>query len=324
MQAVVFDEVLQYRADFPEPNASGDRIIVDVIQAGICETDLQLCRGYMCFRGILGHEFVGTARSGRFAGQRVVGEINCACGACELCRRGLPTHCSQRTVIGILNHHGAFADCLWVPEQNLHPVPDDISDDQAVFTEPVAAACRIPQQIDLTGNEFVVVLGDGRLGNLCAQVLQHHGCRVTLVGKHDFKLRLARAFGITAERTTDFSGRKCADLVVDCTGSPTGFTDAMSIVRPCGTIVLKTTVAAEQPLHLAPLVIDEIRVVASRCGPFDAALKLLQTDAVQVVPMISARYPLSEAAEAFRRAADKQTLKVLFNVQTGQESARRL
>lgn len=314
VRAIVFDGELRFRSDVPQRLPADHEVVVDVLVAGVCETDLQLCRGYMGFGGTLGHEFVGVPRTGRFAGQRVVGEINCACHQCDTCRQGESNHCPNRTVIGILNHDGAFADSVLIPERNLFAVPDHVPTDHAVFVEPLAAACRIPQQITLSPGDVAVVLGDGRLGNLCAQVLKHHGCRVTVIGKHDGKLRILRDLGIATMRIEEAAGIARVPLVVDCTGSPTGLEAALRIVRPCGTIVLKTTVAADQSIQLAPIVIDEIRVIGSRCGPFDGALKLLADESVEVAPLLSARYALSDGVAAFEHAARKDTLKVLLDI----------
>lgn len=313
MRAVVFDGALQFTTSAQLRDARPDEVAVDVLEAGICETDLQLCRGYMGFRGILGHEFVGIARSGRFMGQRVVGEINCACRVCSVCRSGLPTHCPERTVVGILNHDGAFAETVLIPEHNLHPVPDSLSTSTAVFVEPVAAACRIVEQVSVTGRR-VAVLGDGRLGNLSAQVLRHHGADVHVVGKHPAKLELLRYLGIGTVLLSELQSNRSCDIVVDCTGSPTGLETALQLIRPCGTIVLKTTVAATQTLHMAPFVIDEITLLGSRCGPFDAALQLLEHGVVDVASLISARYPLDQAVAAFEMASRKDVLKVLLEV----------
>ncbi|MEY3172553.1 MAG: hypothetical protein RLZZ436_466 [Planctomycetota bacterium] len=315
MRAVVFDGELRFTSAAELREARADEIAVDVLEAGICETDLQLCRGYMGFRGIPGHEFVGIARSGRYAGQRVVGEINCACRVCSVCRSGLVTHCPERTVVGILHHDGAFADTVLIPEGNLHRVPETLATSIAVFVEPVAAACRIIEQIPVAGRR-AVVLGDGRLGNLCAQVMRHHGCDVRVVGKHPAKLELVRQLGIPAVLLSDCQSERSYDIVVDCTGSPTGLESALNVVRPCGTIVLKTTVAATQSLHMAPFVIDEINLLGSRCGPFDAALRLLEAGAVEVAPLITARYPLEQAVVAFERASRKDMLKVLLEVRS--------
>lgn len=313
MRAIVFDGGLRFTTSAQLREARPDEVAVDVLEAGICETDLQLCRGYMGFRGILGHEFVGIARSGRYVGQRVVGEINCACRVCSVCRSGLPTHCPERTVVGILNHDGAFAETVLIPEHNLHPVPDSLPTSTAVFVEPVAAACRIVEQVSVTGRR-VAVLGDGRLGNLSAQVLRHHGADVYVVGKHAAKLELLRHLGIRTVLLSELQSNRSCDIVVDCTGSPTGLETALQLIRPCGTIVLKTTVAATQTLHMAPFVIDEITLLGSRCGPFDAALQLLEHGVVDVASLISARFPLDQAVAAFEQASRKDVLKVLLEV----------
>ena len=311
VRAVVFDSHLHFTRDAQLRKIQPGEVAVDILQAGICETDMQLCQGYMGFRGTLGHEFVGIPQTGQYAGQRVVGEINCACHVCTTCRLGLSNHCPTRTVVGIVNHDGAFADTLLIPERNLLPVPEELSTSEAVFAEPLAAACRIPQQIPLTG-QHVTVLGDGRLGNLCAQVLKHHGCRVQVVGKHPAKLNILRQLDIATVLLSDLVPDRHSDIVVDCTGSPTGLTTALQLVRPCGTIVLKTTVAATQTLHMAPFVIDEITLLGSRCGPFDEALKLLRAGAVTVAPLLSASYPLEDAKEAFAHAVRKDALKILL------------
>lgn len=287
---------------------------VSPIVAGICETDLQLSRGYMGFQGVPGHEFVGIAQSGPFFGQRVVGEINCSCGRCDFCSRGMSRHCPNRSVIGILNHDGAFADSVWVPQENLHLVPDSVPTDHAVFAEPVAAACRIPEQLSLDRNTSVTILGAGRLGNLCAQVLTATGCQVCVVGKHDWKLQRLRDLNIDVCLLQEFAPDGSSDVVVDCTGSPSGIEVALQTVHPCGTIVLKTTVADSQSVHLAPIVIDEVSIVGSRCGPFQPALDLIENGSVQVESLISARYPIEAAVDAFEHAQRPNALKVLFDI----------
>lgn len=314
MRALVFDGQLTYRPDRPAPAPLDGEVMVRVVRAGICETDLQLMKGYMGFRGILGHEFVGVAESGPLAGRRVVGEINCACERCEMCRAGLGTHCSYRTVLGILNHDGAFADVISVPQRNLHAVPDSLPTDIAVFTEPVAAAFQIPAQVAVRSSDRVIVLGDGRLGNLCAQVLAARSDHVLVVGKHDEKLSLLKARGIATALVSDALDARSADIVVDCTGSSSGLPSALKLVRPRGTIVLKTTVAGEQTLAWAPFVIDEVTLVGSRCGPFDQALAALDAGTVDVRPLISERFELSRGVEAFERAAAPGVLKVLLDV----------
>jgi threonine dehydrogenase-like Zn-dependent dehydrogenase len=292
----------------------GQEVPVRVLRAGVCETDLQLMRGYMGFSGVLGHEFVGVAERGPYAGRRVVGEINCSCLRCPTCLSGHRTHCPHRTVIGILNHDGAFAEYVGVPQENLHLVPDAMPTDVAVFTEPVAAAFEIPSQVALARGDRIVVLGDGRLGNLCAQVLAGICDSVLVVGKHPEKLALVDALGIETTLLTDLPDRRSADLVVDCTGSETGLPTALRLVRPRGTIVLKTTVADAQRMAWAPVVIDEVTIVGSRCGPFDRALDALAAESVSVLPLISERFDLSNGVEALNAAARRGVLKVLIDV----------
>jgi threonine dehydrogenase-like Zn-dependent dehydrogenase len=315
MRAIVLspDNTLSSRHDYPTPVPLDDEVLVRVLRAGVCETDLQLIRGYLGFSGVLGHEFVGVAESGSFKGRRVVGEINCSCWTCPTCKAGLPSHCPNRTVLGILNHDGAFADFIAVPQRNLHVVPDSMPDDIAVFTEPVAAAFQIPAQVSIRRDDRVVVLGDGRLGNLCAQVLARLSSHVMVVGKHPEKLALLSS-EISNKLLADLEPTHDADIVVDCTGSPTGLPTALSLVRPRGTIVLKTTVAGEQTMALAPIVIDEVTVVGSRCGPFDRALVALGAGEVSVLPLISARFGLSDGVAALEHAQKKPALKVLLDV----------
>lgn len=305
---------IAFRDDYPAPQPAAGEVLIRVLKAGICETDLQLVRGYMGFAGVLGHEFVGVAETGQFAGRRVVGEINCVCGNCEYCEAGFGNHCPHRSVLGILNRDGAFAEFVALPERNLHPVPDGVPNEAAVFVEPLAAAFQIPAQIELKMSDRVVVLGDGRLGNLCGQVIAQSGCRLTVVGKHLEKLALLQARGIETVLLDEVGDERTADIVVDCTGSPTGLPTAMRLVKPRGTIVLKTTVAGEQTLSLAPLVIDEIQLTGSRCGPFPAAIEALERGEVDVSPLISARFPLQQAETAFEQAASRGVLKVLFDV----------
>jgi len=325
MRAIVLEgDRLSSRTDYSTPVPRDGEVLVRVLRAGVCETDLQLIRGYMGFSGVLGHEFVGVAESGPMAGRRVVGEINCGCWACPTCLAGRPSHCPNRSVLGILNHDGAFADFIAVPQKNLHLVPDSMPTDIAVFTEPVAAAFQIPAQIQVGRQDRVVVLGDGRLGNLCAQVLARLSSHVTVVGKHLKKLALLgrppeggryRA-EIATQLLADVEPNHAADIVVDCTGSPTGLPTALTLVRPRGTIVLKTTVAGEQTMAWAPVVIDEVTIVGSRCGPFDRALAALEAGEVNVLPMISARYGLSDGVDAIEHARTRSSLKVLIDVES--------
>src|SRR5687768_4036922 len=314
MRALVLADGVRFEAERPAPECRQTEVLVKVSVAGICETDLQLMKGYMGFRGVLGHEFVGVAESGPLAGRRVVSEINCACWTCETCRKGLNTHCPNRTVIGILNHDGAFADVIAVPQRNLHAVPDALPDEIAVFTEPVAAAFRIPAQITIRRGDDIIVLGDGRLGNLCAQVLARLSNRVTVVGKHPQKLALLQTLGIATALVSDPLDERSADIVVDCTGSETGLPTALRLVRPRGTIVLKTTVAGTQTLAWAPFVIDEVTLVGSRCGPFDQAIHALEHGLVDVEPLITDRFNLANGLMALQRAQQKGVLKVLIEM----------
>jgi threonine dehydrogenase-like Zn-dependent dehydrogenase len=315
MRAIVLDgSRVSLRRDGPQPVLANGEVMVRVLCAGICETDLQLIRGYMGFCGVLGHEFVGVAEDGPYAGRRVVGEINCSCWQCETCRSGRPTHCPNRTTIGIANHDGAFADLIGVPQRNLHLVPESVSTDAAVFTEPLAAAFQIPAQLSLTRDDRVVVLGDGRLGNLCAQVLAGSCERVLVIGKHPEKLALLRSMGIAT--ALQLPKDRTADIVVDCTGSETGLPAALEIVRPRGTVVLKTTVAGSQQMSWARVVIDEVTIVGSRCGPFDRALAALATGSIRVLPLIAERFDLSRGVEALEVAKNRAVLKVLLDVAT--------
>ncbi len=313
MRAIVLDgNRVTLRLDSPPPVLANGEVMVRVLRAGICETDLQLIRGYMGFCGVLGHEFVGVAEDGAYAGRRVVGEINCSCWRCETCLSGRPTHCPNRTTIGIANHDGAFADLIAVPQRNLHLVPESVSTDAAVFTEPLAAAFQIPAQLSLNRDDRVVVLGDGRLGNLCAQVLAGICERVLVIGKHPEKLALLQSLGIST--ASQLPNDRTADIVVDCTGSETGLPTALQIVRPRGTVVLKTTVAGSQQMPWAPVVIDEITIVGSRCGPFDRALAALADGSIRVLPLIAGRFDLSRGVEALEVARSRAVLKVLLDV----------
>lgn len=309
---VLTSDALVVRGDLPVPEPAPGEVRVRVLSAGICETDLQLMQGYMGFAGVLGHEFVGIAESGRFAGQRVVGEINCSCHVCPVCRSGAANHCPHRTVLGILGRDGAFAESVTLPERNLHVVPDTVTDEQAVFVEPLAAAFQIIEQIPELRGQRVLVLGDGRLGQLCARVLHRHAANVTVIGKHAEKLALLTACGISSQLRGDQPPDRSADVVVDCTGSPTGITDAFAWLRPRGTLVLKTTVAGTPALSWAPIVIDELRVIGSRCGPFPPALAALATGGIDVTPLISQRFPLSDALRAFEQVQQRSAIKVLL------------
>ena len=313
MRAIIYDSGgLRYEPAHSAQPRPGE-VPVRVTLAGICETDLQLVEGYMGFAGVLGHEFVGIAESGSYAGQRVVGEINCGCEDCELCRQGMQRHCPRRSVIGILNHDGAFAETVFVPEQNLHPVPEPVPDSAAVFTEPLAAAFEISRQVDLANFSEAVLIGDGRLAWLIAQVLALFDCEITVIGKHPDKLARFTGLGM-AIRLADQPAEKMSNLVVDCSGSTSGLSTALTYLRPRGTLVLKTTTADQYSLDLAPLVIDEITLVGSRCGPFPPALQALQQGHIETEALITARFGLDQCQEAFAAAAAPHQGKVLFEI----------
>ena len=366
---------------YPEPAVPPGEVAVAVRLAGVCRTDLEIIKGYMQFRGVLGHEFVGTALGGALEGRRVVGGINCVCGACDLCRRGLPTHCRRRTVLGIDRRDGAFAQRLVLPEANLVPVPDGVPDRDAVFAEPLAAAIQIGRQVDLAPGQRIVLLGDGRLGQLVARVFRAWGLAPTVVGKSPAKLDLVRRLGLEAmtvdqvddtRRETDVPRpdvpgdaarggcgdpprgkvpldvprpdvpgdaarggcgdpprgkvpldvprpalpgralRQTADVVVEATGTADGLAMALAFVRPRGTIVLKSTVADTAGLDLAPLVVNEVTVVGSRCGPMDEAVAMLAAGGLDLEPLVTAEYPLAEAETALAAAAEADAIKVLI------------
>ena len=304
---------LAFDPHYPTPLADEQTARVRVHVAGICSTDLQIFQGYMGFTGVPGHEFVGEVIEGPAAwlGQRVVGEINFACEQCPTCAKGLGRHCPSRRVMGILQADGTFAEYVAVPVANLHPVPGQVADEAAVFTEPLAAAFEILEQVHLQPTDEVVVLGDGKLGLLCAQVLQLTGTRVHLVGRHAHKLALIRPHGIHTVLLPDHPPGQ-ADVVVEATGSAEGLQRAMETVRPRGTLVLKSTVAAEHHLSLAPLVINEVTVIGSRCGRFSPALQALAHDRIAVTPLIEHVYALTAVSDAVAHASRRGALKVLL------------
>lgn len=289
---------------------------IRLLRGGICNTDLELQRGYYGFRGTPGHEFVGEVvecDTPGLRGRRVVGEINLSCGSCEWCDRGLGRHCPRRTVLGIVKHPGAFREMLTLPERNLHAVPDSISNDEAVFVEPLGAACEILEQVRIPKGERVAVLGDGKLGLLIAQVLQAHGNHAHHFGRHKDKLAISEAAGAATEVVKGKLPAAKFDFVVDATGSAEGLSQAVRMTRPRGTLILKSTVHGLVPVDTAPVIVNELTVVGSRCGRFEPALKLLRSGKVRVAGMISDRYPLGEAPRAFERAAEKGVLKVLLD-----------
>lgn len=308
---------LELRHDVPVPTPPPGEVLVRVLTAGICNTDLELVRGYYPYTGILGHEFVGVVEGDSpLAGRRVVGEINVTCGVCQACLAGRSTHCKWRTVLGIVQRNGAFAEYLVLPAGNLHLVPDNLLSDLAVFTEPLAAALEIQEQVAISADTSVLVVGDGKLGQLVAQTLALTGCEPRVVGKHRAKLALLEARGIASVAATDVAAGSF-DVTVECTGDATGFELAQRAVRPRGTLVMKSTYAGRLTLDASAIVVNELTLIGSRCGPFDKAVALLAADAVDVAPLVDARYPLVRALEAFDHAARTGVLKVLLDVSAG-------
>jgi len=302
--------------EVPPPARPAGFALLRLLRAGICNTDLELERGYYGFAGIPGHEFAAEvleADDAALPGKRVVGEINLACGACDWCAKGLGRHCPNRTVLGIVRHPGAFAEMLTLPERNLHILPEKIPLDRAVFVEPLAAACEILDQVTIPEGAEVAVLGDGKLGLLAALVLTAHGRRVRLFGRHPEKLAIAECAGVAVEVAADRLPAAAFDYVVEATGSAEGLRTAVRMTRPRGTLVLKSTVHGSVPIDAAPVVVNEITLVGSRCGRFEAALALLDHPLIPLEKMIAARFPLSEAPRAFARAAERGTLKVLLD-----------
>jgi alcohol dehydrogenase len=321
----------------PIPKIRDGWALIRVRLAGICNTDVEILRGYHDFRGTLGHEFVGEvvdvrgvsrATKNKWLGRRVVGEINIACRAlgfrdpCEFCRRSIKTHCARRKVLGILGHDGAFAEYLTLPLENLHPVPGSVTDEEAVFAEPLAAACEILSQIKVSefrSSRGAAVLGDGKLAQLIAMVLASTGTHVTLFGKHAEKLALARRGGIATQQIRGDASdlkrkgmRKSFPLVIEATGSPTGLTFAIAMTEPRGMLVLKSTFHGTAPIETWPIVVKELTVLGSRCGPFQKALKLLRTGKMDPRLLITRTFPLAEAKEAVKFAQGRGVLKVLL------------
>jgi threonine dehydrogenase-like Zn-dependent dehydrogenase len=314
MQALYWNgRDLELKSAYRAPIGGAQTGLVKVHLAGICATDLQIFKGYMNFTGVPGHEFVGSVVEGPQAliAKRVVGEINFSCGNCDHCNRGLSRHCPARRVMGIHNADGAFAEYVSIPATNLHVVPDGVADEEAVFAEPLAAAFEILEQIRVNPGDEILVLGDGKLGNLCAQALRQASARVTVLGKHEEKLKLLKRAGLRTIQLVNWQPRRF-DIVVEATGSPSGLQLAHSAVRPRGTLVLKSTIAANHQLSLAPIVIDEINVIGSRCGPFAPALEALEEKHVAVTPLIEKVYPLTDGVDAAAHAAKSGTRKILL------------
>ena len=313
MRALVLDPELSVRDDYPDPAPTPGESIVRVLMAGICGTDLELARGYMSYRGVPGHEFVGEVvdtKTAALAGRRVVGEINAACGRCPWCLDGLGRHCPNRTVLGIVRRDGAFAEFLRLPDENLIALPDSISDELGVFVEPVAAIYEIFEQTKLRRDHKIAVLGDGRLGALAAIVLRAEDYAPVLAGRHREKLDRLATFGLEVRLEEQLDPG--FDVVIDCTGNSAGLNRALALVRPRGKVILKSTAAASASLNLAQAVVNEITIVGSRCGRFAPAIVALASGKVDPRPLVSSVFPLEDAPAAFAAAARSPNFKVLL------------
>ncbi|NDJ76189.1 MAG: alcohol dehydrogenase catalytic domain-containing protein [Chloroflexi bacterium] len=312
MRAVIFDGELRV-AELERPTPAANEVLIRPRLMGICNTDLELMQGYKGFRGTLGHEFVGDVETGprEWVGRRVVGSINITCGACDMCVRGLRSHCRNRRTLGIMNYDGVFADAFRLPVRNLYAVPDAIPDEVAVFTEPLAAACQILEVMHINPSDRVVLIGAGKLGLLAAQVINRTGVELTVIVRRERQARLLSELGIRSAERHEVPDNM-ADVVVDCTGNAAGFAAALDLVRPRGTIVLKSTYRGLPETDLTRIAVDEIRVVGSRCGPFDAALRLMLQSTIEVNTLIEKQFPLTQAVAAFSYAAQPGVLKVLL------------
>ncbi len=314
MRALIYHEHLRLDTTVPLPHTQGEEVLLRIRRAGICNTDLELIEGMYGFSGILGHEFVAevTHGPGGLAGRRVVGEINIACGQCDFCLAGIPSQCRNRQAVGIHNHPGAFADYVALPVRNLHLIPDSISDDQAVFVEPLAAALQILEVVHITPTDQVIVLGLGKLGMLAVQVLRLTGAEVIGVTRHKKQANLLSRWGIPAARIDSLAMQQ-AQIVVDCTGQAGGFADALNLVRSRGVIVLKSTYRGLPQVDMTQVAAREIRVIGSRCGPFVSALRLLEAGLIDVTSLIDARFDFDNALAAMTYAREPGVLKVMLD-----------
>ena len=314
VKALRFDgKNLKYIEDYPKPQTN--EALVKVSMAGICGTDLEILQGYMSYVGVLGHEFVGVvveSKNKNLIGKRVVGEINVGCEKCESCKKGIQRHCPNRSVLGILNRDGAFAEYLSLPERNLHVIPDSLKDEQAVFVEPIAAAFEIKEQIPLKADWHVAIIGDGRLSQLIASVLRSSCLDITCYGRHKNKLERLEKLGIKTRIGIQSSEKYSFDLVVEATGNHSGFLDSMKLVKPKGNVILKSTIASKENLDLTTAVVNEITLVGSRCGPFRPAINALKTGIVSVEGLIDSEYPLRSFEEAFAQAKNSDSLKIVL------------
>lgn len=319
MRAVVFDNGLKLDKNYAKPSPRKGEALIKVNTIGICNTDYEITKGYMGYKGVLGHEFTGVveeinADDKSLLNKHVVGEINCGCGECEWCHQGLERHCPNRSTLGIWQREGCFAEYVCLPVKNLLEIPENVTDEEAVFTEPLAAALEILEQIHIPPYKKVAVLGDGKLGLMIALALNAAGLDLVLIGKHENKLEIAKNQGVKTKLLSDVEIKKEYDFVVEATGSISGFETSLALTKPRGTLILKSTIAASKEFNFAPVVVDEITIVGSRCGQFAPALRLLESGRIDVKPLISDVFELDEAIEAFERNKEKSSIKVIVKV----------
>lgn len=321
MRAVIFDGSLRLEKNYPEPAPQKGEALIKTSLVGICNTDIEITRGYMNFKGILGHEFVGIVEEVKTSGEnlknligeRIVGEINCGCGRCSYCRSGNRNHCPNRKVLGIYRKDGAMADYLTLPFENLHTIPEEISNEEAVFIEPLASAFEILEQVKINKKSKILIMGDGKLGLLAGLVLSNYYNNVIVLGKHKNKLKILEKEGIKTILLPEVKPEKNFDLVIDATGSQKALETALMFAKPQGTIVMKTTVAEKRLIDLNPAVIDEIKIIGSRCGPFEKTIEALKKKMFNVKPLISKIFKANNALDAFKYASKRDTIKVLID-----------
>lgn len=320
MKAVVFDEELKLVKDYKKPELKKGEVLIKTRMSGICNTDLEITKGYMGYKGVLGHEFVGDVVevyddcNKNWIGKRVVGEINCGCNNDSWCAKGLARHCPNRQTLGIWQKDGCFSEYFTLPVENILEVPQNLSDEEATFVEPVAAAMEITEQLHIKPKDKVALLGDGKLGLCIALVLNALNVDLIHIGKHENKLEISRKAGVKTKLLKDLedSDNKSFDIVIEATGSTGGFETSLALTKPRGVLVLKSTIAAKEGLNLAPVVIDEITVLGSRCGQFEPALRLMGAKKLDIKPLISEIYPIDKALEAFEKNKQKDILKILL------------
>ena len=320
MKAVVFDEILKVVPGVEIPKPKKDEALIRVLISGICNTDYEITKGYMGYKGIIGHEFIGivedvNCQDKYWIGKRVAGEINNGCGICEWCRKGLERHCPDRETLGIWKKDGCMAEYVTIPIKNLIEIPENVATEEAVFIEPLAAALEILEQLHIKPFEKVAVLGDGKLGLITALVLNASGLDVVLIGKHENKLDIAKEQNVKTLLLKDVNVQKYFDVVVEATGSITGFETSISLVKPRGVLVLKSTIAASKEFNFAPIVVDEITVLGSRCGQFKPALRYMEQKKINFKPLISGVFSIDDALIAFKRNADKDSVKILIKTE---------